>query len=111
MEILHSCILRVSPYNNVKIKNLHKKWLTLDITKQHFHLQIRPLCHAPGLIAEAKLSSFFPNLRNTFHAQPGGPAHIHKSISGPCCFNYCTAVIIESGRNYGNIIPRINTII
>lgn len=114
MEILHSCIRRMSLYNNVKQKKKKKppqKWLTLDLTKQHLHQQMGPLCHAPGLIAKAKLYSFFPNLKDTLHAQPVGPAHIHKSISGPCYFNYWTAVIIESGGNYGNIIPRINTTI
>lgn len=108
ITFLHSKSVTVQQCEN---KDPPQKWLTLAITKQHFHQHIGPLCHAPGLIAKAKLSPFFPNLRDTFHARPGGPAHIHKSISGPCCFNYCTAVIIESGGNYGNIIPRINTTI
>lgn len=70
-----------------------------------------PLRCFGGLIAEAKLPSVSPNLRDAFHVHPGDQAHSHESISRSPCFNYCTTVITKSRGNYGNIIPRINTTI
>lgn len=69
------------------------------------------LCCVLELTAGAKLPSFPPSLRGTFHAHPGDQAHSYESISRSPCFNCCTTGIIKSRGNYGNIIPRINTTI
>lgn len=74
---LHSQSATVKQCEN---KATPQKWLILDITKQHLHQQIGPLCCALGLIAEAKFPSFSHNLRNSFDAQPGDWAHSYKSI-------------------------------
>lgn len=95
----------------MKTKQLHRNgslWTSPGNTLVKY---IGPLYCILGLIAEAKLPSFSPNLGDAFNAHPGDQVHSYESILRSPCFNYCTTVIIKSRGNYGNIIPRINTTI
>lgn len=95
----------------MKTKQLHRNGSLWTSPSNTLTKYTGLLCCVLELTAGAKLPSFPPNLRGTFHAHPGDQAHSYESISRSPCFNYCTTGIIKSRGNYGNIIPRINTTI
>lgn len=109
METPHSRILRLSLENNAgKTKQLPACGLVCTPPPAPLQLPPGPT-QCWGVNCQGQVPFFLPNLR-CFRGPSREPLTAHEHFGSPS-FNYCSAVIIKSGGNYGNIIPRINTTI